>query len=351
MGIPVLVIGKSGSGKSTSLRNFGADEIDFINVSKKPLPFKAKFSNTLLSDDYDMIKRSILNSSKDTIVIDDAGYLIVNMFMKGHSNAGGGNAVFGFYNKVGDNFWNLIELVKSLPENKIVYFIMHEDKNDFGDIKPKTIGKILDEKVCLEGMFTIVLRAIRDRQRHIFRTQSDGYDVSKSPMGMFLEWEIDNDLKYVDQKIREYWELYNKQPEPIQPPVTQVTQPPVQIEPVQATQPEQQPESSENINQDIQQTVLQQPAPEAKKEKKNKNKPEKQEKPVLLTEELPLELIELMSKNNITVTQIQAAVAHKGYYPIDTPIEKYDKEFIDGVLIGAWPQVLTIIKQLDKLPF
>lgn len=207
MGTPVLIIGKSGSGKSASLRNFDEKEIGLINVSRKPLPFKKKFESTLNTDDYKVIEKCIEKTTKNSIVIDDAGYLIVNMFMKGHSNAGTGNAVFGFYNKVGDSFWNLVEFAKSLPDNKIVYFIMHEDKNEFGDIKPKTIGKILDEKVCLEGMFTVVLRSVKDEKKHIFRTQSDGYDVCKSPIGMFDSTEIDNDLKYVDEKIREYWNL------------------------------------------------------------------------------------------------------------------------------------------------
>jgi hypothetical protein len=201
------LIGKSGSGKSTSLRNFDEKEIGLINVSRKPLPFKKKFESTVNTDDYDMIIKCLAKTAKNSIVIDDAGYLIVNMFMRGHSNAGAGNAVFGFYNKVGDSFWNLIEYVKTLPENKIVYFLMHEDKNDFGDIKPKTIGKILDEKVCLEGMFTIVLRSTRNNDKHVFRTQSDGMDVAKSPMGLFEEVEIDNDLKFVDDKIREYYDL------------------------------------------------------------------------------------------------------------------------------------------------
>jgi len=207
MGLPVLLLGKSGSGKSTSLKNFDEKEIGLINVSRKPLPFKKKFESTVNTDDYDTIMKCILKTAKDSIVIDDAGYLIVNMFMKGHSSAGAGNAVFSFYNKVGDSFWNLIEFVKSLSENKIVYFIMHEDKNDLGDIKPKTIGKILDEKVCLEGMFTIVLRSTRNNERYVFRTQSDGMDVAKSPLGLFDDMEIDNDLKFVDDKIREYYDL------------------------------------------------------------------------------------------------------------------------------------------------
>lgn len=207
MGIPILIIGKSGSGKSTSLRNFDEAEIGLINVSRKPLPFKKKFESTVNTDDYEIIFKCLAKTNKNSIVIDDAGYLIVNMFMKGHSSAGAGNAVFGFYNKVGDSFWNLIEFVKSLPENKIVYFIMHEDKNEFGDIRPKTIGKILDEKCCIEGMFTIALRAMKSNDKYVFKTQSDGTDVSKSPLEMFEDAEIPNDLKFVDEKVREYWDL------------------------------------------------------------------------------------------------------------------------------------------------
>lgn len=203
----MLIIGKSGSGKSTSLRNFDEKEIGLLNVSRKPLPFKKRFESTVNTDDYDTITKCLAKTAKSSIVIDDAGYLIVNMFMKGHSNAGTGNAVFSFYNKVGDSFWKLVESVKSLPENKIVYFVMHEDKNDFGDVKPKTIGKILDEKVCLEGMFTIVIRSYKDDKGYFFKTQSDGFDVCKSPMGLFDSVEIDNDLKIVDKAIRDYWEL------------------------------------------------------------------------------------------------------------------------------------------------
>lgn len=210
MGIPVLIIGKSGSGKSTSLRNFGKDELYLINVSKKPLPFKGSFDSVLMTDDYAKINIALNKSQKNSIAIDDAGYLITNHFMNGHSSAGAGNGVYSLYNSIGDKFWNLIESIKDLPPEKIVYVIMHEDKNDFGDIKPKTIGKLLDEKVCLEGMFTIVLRCVIDNSGHVFRTQSDGSDVCKSPIGMFETKEIDNDLKLVDQKIREYYELDKK---------------------------------------------------------------------------------------------------------------------------------------------
>lgn len=143
-----------------------------------------------------------------SIVIDDAGYLITNMFMKGHSNAGAGNAVFGFYNKIGDHFWNLIQFIKEkVPQDKIVYIIMHEDTDDFGNIRPKTIGKLLDEKVCIEGMFTIVLRCAVESGKHVFITQSSGNDIAKTPIGMFEDVQIDNDLTLVDKAIRDYYEI------------------------------------------------------------------------------------------------------------------------------------------------
>ena len=206
MGIPVLIIGKSGSGKSTSLRNC-KDGFAMIKVLNKPLPFKGKIPS-VATDDYQQIMKQLINKQYPSMVIDDAGYLITNHFMSKHSTAGAGNAVFSLYNALGDHFWNLIQfIINTLPASKIVYLMMHEDTNDFGDIKPKTIGKLLDEKVCIEGMFTIVLRCVCENGVHKFITQADGGAVSKSPIGMFETLEIDNDLKLVDETIREYYEL------------------------------------------------------------------------------------------------------------------------------------------------
>ena len=208
MAIPVLLTGRSGSGKSTSMRNFAHDEIALINVAKKALPFKGKFDSQMDTDNYDTIKQGLAQTAKKSIVIDDAGYLITNFFMRNHSLNNKGNGVYALYNQLADDFWNLIEWCKTrLPEDKIVYFIMHEDKNEFGDVKPKTIGKLLDDKVCIEGLFTIVLRAIAEGGEYKFRTQTDGSDVTKTPMGLFDTEEIDNDLKVVDNAIRDFYGL------------------------------------------------------------------------------------------------------------------------------------------------
>ena len=206
MGLPVLIMGKSGSGKSASLRNcVNNDSFNVINVIDKPFPFRGEVKSGT-TDDYQQVMKWLIKFPAKSIVIDDAGYLITNMFMKGHSSAGAGNAVFSFYNKIGDHFWNLIEFIKkSVPKDKIVYVIMHEDVDEFGNIKPKTIGRLLDEKVSIEGMFTIVIRCIVENGKHLFVTQSAGNDVAKTPMGMFEELTIDNDITLVDKAIREYY--------------------------------------------------------------------------------------------------------------------------------------------------
>lgn len=206
MGLPILVIGKSGMGKSASLRNFDKDKLGVVNVLGKALPFQNDF-NTIQTDNYSQIKQILLGSKVNTLVIDDAGYLITNQFMRGHAG-GKGSSIFDLYNQMGDNFWELINFISyQLPNNKIVYLFMHEDKNELGDIKPKTIGRMLDEKVCVEGMFTIVLRAVKDDGKYVFSTQSNGFDVAKTPIGLFESQYIDNDLRRITNEIRRYYKM------------------------------------------------------------------------------------------------------------------------------------------------
>ena len=139
-----------------------------------------------------------------TAVIDDFGYEQTIKFMNGH----GRGDQFKLYNSIADDVWDLMCHVRfNLPEDVIVYIVMHEEPDDSGNVKLKTIGKLLDQKVCIEGMVTICLRAMKQgTQKHFFRTQSDGYDISKSPEAMFA-LEIDNDLKAVTDTIREYYGL------------------------------------------------------------------------------------------------------------------------------------------------
>lgn len=200
MGIPVLVIGASGSGKSASMRNM--KEVGLINVIGKPLPFKNDIP-FVETDDYGKVKKMLFDAKRKSLVVDDAGYLLTNEFMRRSNEKG-----YEKFSEIGNHFWDLIRFIsKELPNDKIVYMTMHEDKNEFGDIIPKSIGKLLTEKVSIEGMFTIVLRAMREEGKYIFRTKSNGFDVAKTPMGMFESESIENDLKVVDDTIRSYYNI------------------------------------------------------------------------------------------------------------------------------------------------
>ena len=185
-------------------------DFNIMRVLNKPLPFRGKI-NGWQSDDYQMIRKAIKGAPAKSVVIDDAGYLITNFFMRNHSVKGKGNDVFGLYNQMADDFWSLIQntIINEMPGDKIVYIIMHEDTDDYGNIKAKTIGKLLDDKICLEGLFTVVLRCVNNMTEHKFITQSDGAAISKSPEGMFEDSEIPNDLLLVDNAIREYYGIQN----------------------------------------------------------------------------------------------------------------------------------------------
>ena len=203
MGVPVFILGQSGTGKSASLRNFKSDEILLINVMRKPLPFRGRFAETYNGDDYKKITETINASKKKSIVVDDAQYLMSNEFMRRALEKG-----YDKFTEIGFHFWTLVDSVsKELPYDVIVYFLMHTDQSDNGSEKAKTIGRMLDEKICLEGMTSIVLKTAVKDGVYTFTTQNNGHDTVKSPLGMFQTYEISNDLKAVDSVIRKYWEL------------------------------------------------------------------------------------------------------------------------------------------------
>ena len=208
MGIPVVIYGKSGSGKSRSLKNFEETEICLINVEGKSLPFRHTFKYTMKADDVNVILAAVKRLPADvkTIVIDDAGYIMTHYFMKNHRNMKG-NAQFDMYNQMADDMCALINGIKELPEDRIVYLMYHEETSDYGDTKLLTIGKLLDQKAPLIGMVTIALRCMSTGGRHFFRTVTDGSDITKAPEEMFTAEEIENDLKAVDSAIREYYNI------------------------------------------------------------------------------------------------------------------------------------------------
>lgn len=207
MGECIIVYGKSGTGKSRSLKNFGEEEILLVNTINKRLPFPKKFKYEYKSSKVESVKTALKKMPCKTAVIDDFGYQQTAKFMAEHTKKQGGSQ-FDLYNTIADDAYGLIMFVKNeLPDDVIVYLIMHEETNDYGDTKLKTIGKLLDQKVCVEGMVTICLRAMKEgTNKYYFRTQSDGQDISKSPEDMF-PLQIENDLKAVTDRVREYWGL------------------------------------------------------------------------------------------------------------------------------------------------
>lgn len=202
MAVLVMVIGQSGSGKSTSLRNFKNDEAFIVNVSGKPMPFKNNGVKVWRSTNYQNITKAIGEAPSKSIIIDDSTYLMTTEFMRTAQIKG-----YDKYTEMACNFYNLLQAAAALPEDKIVYFLGHVDLDANGNERFKTIGKMLDEKVTLEGWFTIVLKTSVQDGKYQFSTQTNGHDTVKSPMGMFDSQLIDNDLKAVDTAIREFYNI------------------------------------------------------------------------------------------------------------------------------------------------
>ncbi|HXK00743.1 MAG TPA: AAA family ATPase [Buchnera sp. (in: enterobacteria)] len=213
----ILVIGESGSGKSSSIKNLPSHETCIINVLDKPLPFKGfknnyiriqsdeRKINYLATDDTLKIRSSIkkINDERPeikNIIIDDFQYIMANQFMRKALEKG-----YDKFTEIGQNAWNIIKDLTSCRDDLKCYVLSHSDSDSYGKVKCKTIGKMLDDKICLEGMFTIVFHAITNDNKYKFLTQNDGIHLAKSPLGMFNEKYIDNDLNEINKKIDEYF--------------------------------------------------------------------------------------------------------------------------------------------------
>lgn len=206
MATAVLIMGESGSGKSASLRNFAPNEISVFNVTSKPLPFKQgkakipKIDNATYAD----IANALANPNKRAYVIDDAGYLLSFEMFKRANETG-----YSKFTDMAKNFFDMLDFINTkLPNDIIVYITMHtEDDSEMHKTKAKTIGKMIDQNLNLEGLFVIVLRAMQTEEGYKFITRDDRVSTAKSPMGMFESDKIDNDLKEVDRVIREYYDM------------------------------------------------------------------------------------------------------------------------------------------------
>lgn len=201
----ILIMGESGTGKSTSLRNFKPDEIAIVNPVGKPLPFRGKY-DTLngVTDSASIIRymKDSVTRGKKVIVVDDFQYILSIPYMNRIKEAG-----WDKWNDFGSNYFEIIDICAVLPEDVTVYFLTHTETLDNGITTIKLIGKMLREKITIEGLFTIVLRTQVIDGKYYFLTQNSGKDTVKSPIGMFNTYAIENDLKYVDEKIRNYYQM------------------------------------------------------------------------------------------------------------------------------------------------
>lgn len=198
-----MIIGETGSGKTYSLKNFDPATVGIFSVEKGRLPFKGDF-RVVKHATYNDINKIFKDPKLKRYVIDDSQYLLVNDLFDRAKETG-----YQKYTDLALSFRNLIHDVNHrLPDDVIVYFLHHtETDSNTGKVKAKTVGRMIDQYLTLEGCFDIVLMAVAEGTEHYFVTQSDGYNTCKSPEGMFPDLKVVNDLNAVDSAIRAYWNL------------------------------------------------------------------------------------------------------------------------------------------------
>jgi AAA domain len=217
MSTAVMIIGESGTGKSTSLRNLDPAQTLLIQAVRKPLPFRSKDwkpatkenpqGSIFVSDQSATIVAAMQRTTRDIIVLDDFQYVMANEFMRRVTDNETGNGAFAKYNEIARSAWDILTAASSLADSKRVYLLSHTSTDEFGKTKIKTIGKLLDEKIVMEGLVSIVLRTAVVNDQYLFRTRNNGSDTVKSPIGLFDDETIPNDLAAVDAAIADFYGL------------------------------------------------------------------------------------------------------------------------------------------------
>lgn len=212
----ILVIGESGTGKSTSIETLDPQETFIIQVVQKPLPFRGFkknypiFSkenpkgNRIIAKDHTWILKALqsieMNKNIKTVVVDDFQYVLSKEYMLRATERG-----FDKFTEMAQHYYDIIEMAQEMREDLNIIFLSHSERKEDGTSKVKTIGKLLDDKITVEGLFTIVLNTKIEDGNYYFETQNNGFNTSKSPKGMFEEFKIPNDLKYVVDKVNDYY--------------------------------------------------------------------------------------------------------------------------------------------------
>lgn len=212
MSVAVMILGNSGSGKSASLRKLDPAHTMLIQCIKKPLPFKAvgwkvrasikDAGNVIQTYDPETIEMIMRKSPHEIIVVDDYQAVMVNALMSRSSEKG-----YDKFTDIAKSAWNIFNTAGSLAPSRRVYILAHTSTDDFGNVRMKTVGKMVDQTLVPEGFFTIVLRTEIINGNYMFSTQTNGQDCCKSPLGMFEEKHIENDLAYVDEQIYKYYNI------------------------------------------------------------------------------------------------------------------------------------------------
>lgn len=207
-----MILGQSGTGKTTSLRNLNPTEVLLIQAVRKPLPFRSAewkpctaadpMGSILVTDKANVICGAMQRTKKQIIVIDDFQYILANEFMRRSEEKG-----FEKFTDIARNAWNILMCSSQLPHETRVYIMAHTQEDEHGSVKAKTIGKLLDEKITIEGLLTIVMRTKVINGQYLFSTQNNGSDTVKTPIDMFSDEHIPNDLASVDAAITEYYGL------------------------------------------------------------------------------------------------------------------------------------------------
>lgn len=221
----ILVLGESGQGKSTSLRNLNPKETFIISTTSKPLPWRGYKKQYTKFDPKSNPEGNWYQTSKASqiikimkyvsakmpqvrqIIIDDLQYVMAFDFLDRREETG-----FKKFSDIGGDFADLLRSVDDLRDDLKVIFTSHSE--NVGDamnpkFSMKLVGKMVQEKITPEGMFTYVFHAIMrpgdgDRMEYKFLTNSDGEHIAKTSMGMFEELYIDNDMAEIIKIIDAY---------------------------------------------------------------------------------------------------------------------------------------------------
>lgn len=209
MSISALILGESGTGKSTSLRNLDPAQTLLIQSIRKPLPFRSSDwkpvkdgGNIIVTDQAADIIKAMRKTSRQVIIIDDWQYILANEYMRRTDETG-----YQKFTDIGRKAWDILSAASDLDSWKRVYILAHTQSDEHGRSHIKTVGKMLDEKITPEGMFSIVLNTVVQNGNYLFATQNNGANTTKSPLGLFADDLIDNDLAAVDAAIFSYYGL------------------------------------------------------------------------------------------------------------------------------------------------